>query len=81
MEKKKLYRVDVVLYVMAEDEFEACAAATSVKFDIFECCVERTRFLDPAWEEAIPYNSDNDLTCKEIIGGKNQVVYSDEVMN
>ena len=77
MKKKKLYRVDVVLYIMAEDEADACATATTIKFDVFECCAERARFLDPMWAQAIPYNSDNDLTCIEIVGGKKQVIYSE----
>jgi hypothetical protein len=81
MEKKKLYRVDVVLYIMAENEFDASAAATTVKFDVFECSAERARFLDPMWEEAVPYNSDNDLTCKEIVGGKSQAVHPAELLN
>ena len=71
---KKLYRVDVVLYVMAEDESDACAAATTAKFDVFECEVEPARFIEPFWKDAVPYNADNDLTCIEIIGGKGQVV-------
>ena len=32
--EKKLYLVKVVLFVMAEDEGEACAAATRAHFDI-----------------------------------------------
>jgi hypothetical protein len=72
--KKKLYRVDVVLYIMAEDEDAACAAATQAKFDVFECSPEPARFIDPFWEDAVPYNSDDDLTCKEVMSGKNQPV-------
>jgi hypothetical protein len=74
--KKNLYRVDVVLYIMAEDEDEACAAATEIKFDIFECSSSPARFIEPFWENSIPYNSDNNLTCKEILNGKNQVLHS-----
>jgi hypothetical protein len=72
--EKKLYRVDVVLYIMAEDESAACASATEAKFDVFECCPERARFIDPFWEDAIPYNSDDDLSCKEVMTGNNRVV-------
>jgi hypothetical protein len=71
---KKLYRVDVVLYIMAEDESDACAAATSAKFDVFECEAEQARFIEPFWQDAVPYNSDDDLTCNEIVGGKDQPV-------
>jgi hypothetical protein len=69
---KKLYRVDVVLYVMADDESDACAAATTANFDVFECVAEEARFVEPFWEDAVPYNSENEKTCSEIIGGKNQ---------
>lgn len=72
---KKLFRVDVVLYVMGDDESDACAAATRAKFDVFECSVEKARFIDPLWDDAVPYNSDDELTCKEIMHGKNQVVH------
>jgi hypothetical protein len=80
--EKKLFRVDVVLYVMAENESVACAVATEVKFDVFECVPERVRFLDPLWEDAIPYNYDNELTCKEIMKGNNQVTHpTAEILN
>jgi hypothetical protein len=63
---KKLYRVDVVLYVMAETESVACAVATTIKFDMFECMVEKVKFLDPAWQDVVPYNADDERTCSEI---------------
>jgi hypothetical protein len=69
--EKKLYRVKVVLYVMAENEYDACAAATNAQFDIFECEAERTRSVDPGWEDAVPYNSDSDRTCSQIIKQNN----------
>jgi hypothetical protein len=68
---KKLYRVDVVLYVMAEDESTACAAATKADFDVFECSAEQPRFIDPFWEEAVPYNADDERTCEQIMHEKN----------
>jgi hypothetical protein len=68
--EKQLYRVDVVLYIMAEGESEACAAATKVKFDIFECVSEKVKFIDPAWEDSQPYNGDDNRTCGEILPGK-----------
>ena len=34
--EKKLYRVKVILYVMAENSSDACAAATRANFDILE---------------------------------------------
>jgi hypothetical protein len=67
---KKLHRVDVVLYVMAQDEFDACWAATNVRFESFECTAEEAKSLDPGWEEAVPYNADDDRTCAEIFTNK-----------
>jgi hypothetical protein len=65
--EKKLYRVNVVLYVMAENEYDACTAATNARFDIFECEAERARTVEPGWEDAIPYNSDSERTCLQIL--------------
>ncbi len=67
---KKLHRVEIVLYVMAEDVFEACWAATQAPFDVFECTASEAEALDPGWEDAIPYNSDDDCTCAETLRKK-----------
>lgn len=64
---KKLYRVKVTLYVMAENESEACVAATNAKFDIFECAAKRAEYVDQGWDNAVPYNADDERTCKEVI--------------
>jgi hypothetical protein len=65
---KKLYRVDVCLYVMAEDESEACWAATASRFDVFECVAAEAETLEAGWAEAVPYNnSEDDRTCAEIL--------------
>jgi len=65
--EKKLYRVKVVLFVMAENESGACAAATQAHFDIFECAARKAANVDPEWLDAIPYNSDDERTCLEIV--------------
>jgi hypothetical protein len=65
--EKKLYRVKVVLFVMAENESDACAAATQAPFDIFECTARKAESVDPEWKDAIPYNADDDRTCAEIL--------------
>jgi len=67
---KKLYRVKVVLYVMAENESEARVAATNARFDIFECSARKAEHVDPAWVNAIPYNAEEDRTCAEIFAGQ-----------
>jgi hypothetical protein len=65
--EKRLFRVNVVLYVMAEDEADACAAATQVRFDIFECVARKAAYVDPAWEDAVPYNADDERTCSQVM--------------
>jgi hypothetical protein len=64
--EKKLFRVKVILYVMAENESEARVAATDARFDIFECTAKKADKLEPGWEDAIPYNAQDARTCAEI---------------
>lgn len=73
--EKKLYRVKVCLYVMAENEYDACWAATNSHFDIFECVADKAKTIEPGWEDAVPYNSDDDRTCSEILGDKMRVAH------
>ena len=70
---KKLYCVKVVLYVMAENASGACVAATKAPFDIFECKARKADHLAPGWEDAVPYNADDERTCSEILSSE-QVV-------
>ena len=70
--EKKLYRVKVVLFVMGENESDACMAATRARFDIFECTARKAEYIDPEWNDAIPYNADNDRTCAKIMSDKPQ---------
>ena len=71
--EKKLYRVKVVLFVMAENESAACLAATRAHFDIFECVARKADNIDLEWNDAIPYNADDDRTCAEILSNKEQI--------
>ncbi len=73
--EKKLYRVKVTLYVMAENESDACVAATNARFDIFECKAKKAEHLESGWEDAIPYNSEDFRTCTEILAGQQNRVY------
>jgi tRNA(Ile)-lysidine synthase TilS/MesJ len=68
--EKKLYRVKVDLFVMAEDEAEACAAATRARFDIFECTARKADYVASEWNDEIPYNADDERTCAEIMSDK-----------
>jgi hypothetical protein len=73
--EKKMYRVKVVLYVMAENAPDACAAATRANFDIFECTTRKLEAVEPGWKNAVPYNADDDRTCSEIIDSQKQISY------
>ena len=73
--EKKLYRVKVVLFVMAENEADACAAATQARFDIFECTARKAGYVEPEWNDAIPFNADDERTCSEIMANKQQVAH------
>ncbi len=72
--EKKLYRVKVVLFVMAENESDARVAATQARFDIFECAARRAENVDPEWMDAIPYNADDGRTCAEIMSNRQPTV-------
>jgi hypothetical protein len=72
---QRLFRVKVVLYVLAENESEACVAATNARFDIFECTAKKADHLDSGWDSAIPYNSEDFRTCAEIIADQHRDIY------
>jgi hypothetical protein len=67
---KKLYCVRVTLYVMAENASGACVAATTAPFDIFECRARKADHVDEEWENAIPYNADDERTCAEVLSSE-----------
>jgi len=73
--EKKLYRVRVVLFVMAENESAASLAATQARFDIFECAARKAENVDPEWKDAIPYNADDNRTCSEILSNRQQTTH------
>ena len=78
--EKKLYRVKVVLFVMAENESDARVAATRAPFDIFECTARKPLNIDPEWNDAVPYNADDGRTCSEIMGDQQQAVRQQTVL-
>lgn len=65
--EKKLYCVRVTMFVMAENASGACVAATKAPFDIFECHARKADHVDEEWENAIPYNADDERSCGEIL--------------
>jgi hypothetical protein len=60
---------------MAENESEARVAATNARFDIFECTARRAERIDPGWDNAIPYNAEDERTCAEVFAGQLQTSY------
>lgn len=75
---KKLYRVDMMVMVMAEDEDEAINVATGWGIEIApdDCDATEGSSGYPygwedsypyEWEDSIPFGSDDDRTCKEIL--------------
>jgi hypothetical protein len=79
--EKKLYRVKVYLFVMAEDEAEACAAATRARFDIFECTARKADYVAPEWNDAIPFNADDERSCAEIMSEKLHAAHPDTLLS
>jgi len=63
---KKLYEVERHFYVMAEDESEA---ENYIPLDPLACTnyVTEAKTIDAEWADAIPFNSDDDKTCFEIL--------------
>ena len=68
--EKKLYCVRVVMYVMAENASGACVAATKAPFDIFECRARKADRIDDDWQDAIPYNADDERNCAEVLAAE-----------
>jgi len=69
---KQLYEVERTFYVMAEDESDA---ETFQPNDAQECTneVSLATTVDAGWWDAIPFNSDDDRTCGEILKGQRQL--------
>jgi len=65
---KKLYKVEASWYVMAEDDSEA---SSFKPHDLMACDVlafEAAEVgVDSSWWDAIPWESDNDKTCGQIM--------------
>lgn len=58
---KQLYRVTVVLYVLAENEAEACLAATQARFHILETTAKKVDAFDLEGNDALAYTADNEF--------------------
>jgi hypothetical protein len=71
--EKKLYRVKVVLFVMAEDEAEACMRPPPGRASTSSNAQPGKQNMSlPEWDDAIPYNADDERTCAEILGNRPQ---------
>ena len=66
---KKLYEVTKRYYVMAENEMEAECINISFEGEATVEAVVATS-VDTDWFDAIPFNSDDALTCGQILKGE-----------
>ena len=63
---KKLYQVEITVFVMADDKDEAASIA-SVEAQPEDCEVWEARSVQSEWWDAIPYGADDDMKCGEIL--------------
>ena len=63
---KRLYDVEIRVFVMAEDEEEARQIATR-ECQPEEADAEEAGSVDVFWWDSIPYGSDDDKTCGKIM--------------
>ena len=63
---KKLYEVEIKVYVMAEDAEEAAQIAVTDCQDT-EAEAFLANSVDSEWFDVIPYGGDDDTTCGEIL--------------
>ena len=66
---KKLYMVEMMIMVMAEDKDDAIDVATGygVEISSHDCDVTEVVGVPQSWEDAIPFGADDDRTCKDIL--------------
>ena len=66
---KKLYEVQMTVYAMAENENDAHSVATGygVEIPIEDCEIYKAGAVLSPWIDCIPYGSDDDKTCREIL--------------
>ena len=68
---KKLFEVNIRLYVVAEDPSEAEYEAMKVS-DPDTCDVEvsEAKTVDSVWANVLPFGAEDDRTCKEYLSVK-----------
>jgi len=64
---KRLYEVEIRVYVMAENEQDALQIAAR-ECQPEEAEAEEAGSVDSLWWKSIPYGADDDKTCGEIMG-------------
>ena len=68
VEMKNLYKVEAMWYVMAEDEMEAQILKPDAIDETSIFVMEASEVgVDADWWDAIPFNSDTDKTCGQIM--------------
>lgn len=63
---KQLYKLEIYCYVMAEDELEA----QDIRIRHLGACSRfaiEAETVHPDWLDTIPFNSDDDRTCGQIL--------------
>lgn len=68
---KRLYEIEVKYYVMAENELEA----QDIEPDYISNCsvfASEANSVDHDWWNAVPYNSDDDKTCGQVLNEKEE---------
>ncbi len=66
---KRLYRIDVTYYVMAESREEAQMVRPDFGIEeaLSDASIEETLSVSSSWRDAIPFGGDDDRTCGEIL--------------
>lgn len=63
---KKLYRVEIIEMVMADNETDAKSIAVK-NADIVDCKAHEAKSCPSDWYDYIPWGEENDRTCGDII--------------
>ena len=71
---KKLYKVEMTVYVVAETNICAVEAALEYEVEIApdDCQSVEVKTVPKNWETAIPWGEEDDRTCAELLKAKDK---------